>query len=681
MVFENPGSVAVSPRRLALLWFTALGLLWAPDSLQRTAQASPRQDSDSYDQLLEITFADAESAKQAKLTIAPLYDDFRRAVSCRWDDNWTSDNPQTRELMEEFGISGTWYLNGQHFSPDHVPRGDYTPVARQLLKGGNSIGGHSLTHPYLTYFHHNRMFAEMSGVRIAWESALDKPVLSYAYSFVDLRPEPEGREVLLRSLNTLERAGYYHVSEYLNFFDDIDLTMELSPIMPPENNSLEVFQTAVEWAYSEPRLTEQWPMVTNSMHAWYGTERLPYGYDELRKRFAILAELKDVWHCNQNQYAAYRRQFHRSTISELPANDRQRRFRIQRPKLVALNDDTPLTLMVSGVDSKSILGLNCKSAAVEASQRDREGASLYHLNHDRDQQLPIKIAHIANPANDTNHKDSPSDFPDLSGVLFRDADRLQLKLAWTEPESFHPVRVAWRVPVGWKVDLPVQYPAANPDNEWTITQTLAPSNDRDARWGQCLYVAEVDFLYKDQPGRIHFTCQSPGEPIDNSLPGSGFSVLGPIPNQEWDLQRFMKQMIDTGTERQNWHLEDGTTLEWRKDSTDGYVNQQWLNPEYVRTMGTWDTQSPTYVLRSKVQTPIGRDARLQISHADRSVIILNGKITAGDRLRLNPGSNDLVIVYPGAKLQVETQRLAACFIRLTDPDSGRRLPDVRYQPY
>ena len=69
----------------------------------------------TYRQQLTIRFYDEASAARAALEIQPLWDGHYRAISCRWDDNWTSDNPETREVMEENGIRGTWYLNGRTF--------------------------------------------------------------------------------------------------------------------------------------------------------------------------------------------------------------------------------------------------------------------------------------------------------------------------------------------------------------------------------------------------------------------------------------------------------------------------------------------------------------------------------------------------------------------------------------
>lgn len=95
-------------------------------------------EDDAYEQRITVRFRDAEAAALASFALVPLYNGHKRAVSCRWDDNWTSDNPKTRDVMQRFGIRGTWYLNDRRFHsgmPDGVGE-DYLPVAKRLLNGG-----------------------------------------------------------------------------------------------------------------------------------------------------------------------------------------------------------------------------------------------------------------------------------------------------------------------------------------------------------------------------------------------------------------------------------------------------------------------------------------------------------------------------------------------------------------
>lgn len=641
---------------------------------------------ETYSQRLTIRFRDSATAERANLKIEPLYNGHHRAVSCRWDDNWTSDNQGTRELMEKFGIRGTWYLNGRDFSPENRPA-DYLPVAKELLRGGNSIGGHSLTHPYITYFHSNRMFAEMSGVRIEWESALDQPVLSYAYSFVDISPGPERHDVMQRTLDSLTRSGFDHVAEYLSFFENVKMHQELSPIMPAENNPFDEFIKAVDWAYNEDKLTQNYPMITNSMHAWYGTPRLDYGYDELRKRFELLRSLKDVWHCNQNQYAGYRRQYRSATLGEIERIENTVSFTLSRPSISLLNDDTPLTLAVSGTTRDSNTSIECSGCAVVMSDRSEADLIRFHVPHRRDERLPILIGHVANPENtstlDQLRRDQ--DFPQLVGGLFADGQRLTLSLRCEEGQRLEDVKVIWRAPIGYDVaPVPLKVNLRS-DNSLEAHKSLNPLQKPDAHWGQEHFAAQVDFLLDGQPGRLHLTCQRAGVEPDASLPRDGFSILGPInpgaANTEDLCQIALNEWTKQCWDGKQWKLPDETDITWRASGDDGYVNQEWLNPEYVRTMGTWDTNSQTYLLRSIISCSKRQRARLTISHPRLSRVMVNGHDVVSDEVELEQGENRILVIYPGCEMGFDTQRLAACFLRLSDPETGLRLRDIQYRAF
>lgn len=656
-----------------------LGVVSTPiaSPLVAIAQSPTERTTELYRQRFSIRFRDAGAAQRAALSIAPLYGNHKRAVSCRWDDNWTSDNLKTRDVMQEHGIRGTWYLNGRSFHPNGGG-GDYLPVAEQLIAGGNSIGCHSMTHPFLTYFHTNRMFAETALCRVVWEAALDRPVVSYAYSFVDLSPAPEGKRVLLRTLETLRRAGFHHVSEYLSFFDGVDLQLELSPILPPENTPFDEFEKALRWAYSDPKLSESWPMVCNSMHAWYETPFLSYTYDELRRRLALMRSLEDVWHCNQNEYAAYRRQYRAARLTVLPASGDTVQCVLERPALLSLNDPTPLTIVVSGVASTDVLEAACDTADVLLLEERGDSGRLIEVAHDAVQQLPTKIGWIANPNNAPQgaSSDSDGDFAALAGRLWVDGDRLRLFLNNGSGERLQIERLAWRAPLGWTPGAePEPRLELLPGRALTIQTRLEPTGDPSRRIGEALFVAEVDFTLGGEAGRLFFTCRQAGHKVDRSYPRDGFALLGPISAAEFNRDSILSR-IEAGGTPASIETNAGR-IAWRHDARDGYVRHDWLNPEYVRTSGSWDANAPAYLLRSRVESPVAQRVGIRISHPTRAAVFVNGRRAEGSA-DLRAGRNELLIVYPPAELSPATTRLTACFVRLFDPSTGERLKDLRY---
>lgn len=648
------------------------------------ASADPGMDfpPTSYTQEIKLTFRDAAAAAKAQIAIEPLFNGHHRAVSCRWDDNAPS-NVETRQRMENSGVRGTWYLNNRNHGSGYAKSGegyDYLETARGLLQGGNSIGAHSLTHPFITYYHRNRMFEETAGCRIEWEANLDTPVLSYAYSFIDLRAEPEMKEIQLETLRTLERAGLYHVSEYLEFFTDIPHAMELSPIMPTENNPIDVFAKAVKWAYDDAQFAKYGPMISNSMHAWYGTKYLDFGFDEFERRLKVMSSLEDVWHCNQNQYGSYRRQF-RATAIDTEIDGSTVTVRLERPRLTDLNDAAPLTLAVRNAAADDLLKIDCATADVAPSTKPREGKLLFHLAHDRDQRMPEKIGHVANPENQDDFIAADADFPQINGGLRAVDGGLSLALQNHSESPLENLRVTWRTPLAYEEGVRVEDigtvdAAAKRDFKLKLT----PSDSDKARIGSAYFVAQADFTHAGKPGRIHFTCNRAAVEPDSSWPREGFALLGPIPKEHFDAGTLAGRIVQDGCP-ENLTLNGTEPLVWRSQARDGFIRQDWLDPEYIRTMGTWDAASPGYLLRSKVHSPEAREVEFICSRPFIGPIILNGQRVSDFKAELKAGENELVIVYPPDVLRVGGVRLAACFLRLADPATGERCKDITYQPW
>lgn len=634
---------------------------------------------ETYVQEVVLEFHDEASAKEATVSLSPLFDGAHRAVSCRWDDNVTSANEETRSLMEKYGIRGTFYLNSRYFSPMNTEV-DYLETAKKLIPGGNSIGGHSMTHPFITYFHPNRMFEEMAAVRVEWEANLDAPLTSYAYSFIDFLPGPRGKEAQAETIRTLERAGYYHTAENIGLMADLEPGIEISPIMPPENQSDDEFKRGVEWAYSDKQVIPDYPMISNSMHAWYGTPLLDKGFDALEWRFKLLAGLENVWHCNQNEYGAYRRQIRSSTLSKPVREGRIVKVRVERPHLIELGNTTPMTLEIGGVDSRSITGVTCQGARVQPSRKTLENRSLFHLHHSRGQSLPVKIGRIDNLKNrrEVRESDVDADFPGVLGLLSGTMEQLELSVS--SKTGLHDIQITWRMPMGWSQGVVREQLgdlAAVAEQTWKLPITLDKSGRPYA--GQPYFIAQMDFLRAGKPGRIHFTCHLPEAGVDEYWPRDGFSLLGPFGEGEFDEKAFEAAVVSEGTPS-SWRTRSGETVKWRANARDGYIHQDWLDPEYVRTMGTWDPKSPAYVLRSRVMSPDEREFELFAQEDQIAAVYINGTKAERFRSKLKRGTNELVIVYRPQTLNQSYRRLAACFVRLCKSGTKERMSDLIFKP-
>ena len=71
-------------------------------SLSTSAAARPgfEHPPETYFQEITVRFSSAHAAERARFAVTPLHDDYHRAVSCRWDDNVTSANEETRTLRQ-----------------------------------------------------------------------------------------------------------------------------------------------------------------------------------------------------------------------------------------------------------------------------------------------------------------------------------------------------------------------------------------------------------------------------------------------------------------------------------------------------------------------------------------------------------------------------------------------------
>ncbi|MBM3501594.1 MAG: hypothetical protein FJX74_23310, partial [Armatimonadetes bacterium] len=188
--------------------------------------------AEEYTQEIEVTFASEQAAREATVRVEPLYNGYDWAVSSRWDDNNPADE-QLRDVLTKHGHRGTFYLNSLWRDWSEVTRTVDSAFGRGLLQGGHTIGGHSLTHPLLSYCNRNRIFEETAGVRMVWEAAVDMPVVSYAFSYCNFTNPQEGEVVHAAIARALERGGYYHVASEPQF-EQVRTELVLSPIMPAD---------------------------------------------------------------------------------------------------------------------------------------------------------------------------------------------------------------------------------------------------------------------------------------------------------------------------------------------------------------------------------------------------------------------------------------------------------------
>ena len=319
----------------------------------------------------------------------------------------------------------------------------------------------------------------------------------------------------------------------------------------------------VQKALADPRFQAAHPNLTYSMHAWYDT---PEKWARFEAQLDKYGHRSDWWYCNQNQYGAYRYQFQRAKLTPAAPQGKTLRLHLERPMLLDLNDDTPLTLEVAGVRPDDIVSVTCPTAACKASQRK---GGLFHVYHDKDQALPKKIGMV--PVNFANRHapakdDYDSDFPDLHALVHFEGGQVRFLMENRSDKALSRVRLTYRLPLAWKEgvvrrelpDLPAGTSAAD-----ALRPTLAQSDLR-YNTGRGFYAVQVDFVLGDQPGRLHLACiTASSKQADPSYPCNGFVLLGPVPKEQLDGDKFAKNVQDGRVGLVDFVTGDQRRLSWR----------------------------------------------------------------------------------------------------------------------
>jgi len=630
-----------------------------------------------YTQQLEIKFKNPSAAQKAVVEVLPLYNGCDWAVSSRWDDNNIQDL-KMRDTLAKHGHKGNFYLTSTNKYDHWLATGNigfetetFTETARKLLKGGNAIGCHSMSHPFLTYVNRNRIFEELAAIRGQWEAEADTLINSYAFSYCNFRNEVEGDVVHADITRALERAGYYNIANGW-YNNKLNTDMILSPIMPEDGKDIDDFARA---ALANEEFKKKHPNLSYSMHVWYKT---PQAWSKFESQLDDYGHNPNWWYCNQNQYAAYRYQFLHSNLSEPRRTGNTIKLTITRPTLLQLNNPTPLTLAVKNIHPEDILSINCPTARCELSDKNTNDF-IFHLYHNRDQKLPDKIGLITNDQNQKQPLKDDPDFPGLKALLSFDNNDLNLELHNITSRPLENIQVAFRLPLACGQGLLQHKIKTIPPDEGIIITVSSSLVKTDYKYNAGIYffAAQIDFVTAGKAGRIHTTCKVPNEIADDSYPQGRFLKLGPIPTEQFDIQNFLSNF-----HRKNyWNLADGTVLFWQLDPNDSPLKRQYLDPEVIRTIGTWRCKKRlVYILQSFVYCEESQPAKFIYNGKDKKRIFLNDKEVTSAVAQLNRGNNHILIIDNGYGFGNHSAEHAGTFLRLVNPNTNKRLKNIKFVP-
>ncbi|RKY08380.1 MAG: hypothetical protein DRP56_04230 [Planctomycetota bacterium] len=633
--------------------------------------------AETYTQAVEIEFRDEDAAKKAIVQMAPLYNDYEWAVSARWDDNFEDAGFIVRDLMKKYGCKGTFYLNSW-IGPWSGE--DFRETGREFMKGGNSIGNHTLSHPMITVCNRNRIFEEMARNRAEWEAITDSQVLSYAFSYN--RAGYWGETAFIKDKGEvikpdiailLKRAGLYSLAN--NWFVEFEEIIP-APFMPYDGADIDGF---VEKTLKNEKFKADHPIFMFAMHAW--------AYNKGQKQKKLEGQLEKYgnnpnwWYCNLNEYAAYRYQYKYSKLMPLQRDGKIVHFSLKRPVLLDLNNSTPLTFKITQVPAQDVVAVKCATAESVRSDRQKNGYN-FHLQHNRDQELPRKIGLIANDDNRSAiYTDQDSDFPGLRGVLSFKDNMLHLALNNQTGLPLTKTRITYRLPLAWDEGVVRRsIEDLKPGSKYQDDLYLIPSS-KDYKYtaGEDYFVAQVDFRLGDEPGRLHLSCHMAAPPRDTSYPQEGFARLGPLGKDKLDIDNLVAALgnNDKATDALN-ALAKQAELKWQSEDTP--LMPPFLSPQMIRTTGRWQNwgvpRPQFWVLWSLLESDKEQDVEFVfVSPNDR--LFVNGIEAVKDgNVKLLKGRNVVVLIN---KEYNHHEFCPGSFLRVLKPGTAERITNIRFQ--
>ncbi|UKI33449.1 MAG: hypothetical protein L6W00_08390 [Lentisphaeria bacterium] len=355
--------------------------LWAAALLSVAAGTIPAADFPgmrSYLQTVKLRYATEAEAEKAELRPMALPNWYRIAFSGRWDDN-ALNHYRTHAAMTDHRIKGTFYLT----NPGRVRRLG-PEFCRKLLEKGCSLGIHTLSHPFLPTLNPNEQFYEIMHLRAIREPDSDSmfSTMVYPYCRFGSNFEPEiildlGRA--MRNTGVIGAPTVRYNKQEQAFGYPAGTLAESFLLRPGDRDpNPEIFHKQLSSALKNSSALEKNPCISISMHSWHTAE----GLKTLRKLLQEVADCPDWWYCNQNEYAAYRFEFHQTKVTK-KVEGNVAVYTIERYEPATLGAAPALWFSLSGVKPQAVEGAVLKAAA---------GRLALEVPHDSAYRLPETIS-------------------------------------------------------------------------------------------------------------------------------------------------------------------------------------------------------------------------------------------------------------------------------------------------
>jgi hypothetical protein len=604
-----------------------------------------------YTQEIEIEFTGEELANSVQVEILPLYEGKEWAISSRWDDNLLTDM-KMRQVLAKHGYKGTFYLNeskghfyyGKDYGYFTAADQGYETLGKRLLEGGNTIGGHSLGHPFLTRMNRNRIFEEVMGIRVDRESDTDSTINSYSFAFCDFRNRVEGDEVQKDIGEALRRAGYYHIAN--NWFNkEIDDNFQESALLPSDGAEID--------KQFEEFLRASWlgktKNISFSMHVWYKT---PKAWEQFEAQLIKYGGRPEWWYCNQNEYAAYRYQFHNTTIKG-KTQGKTKSIKLRRPSLLDLNDPVAVSMVVRGASSRDIVKITSKGGASIEALPSVDGEYVFNLGHDAGLGLPTEIVQVESGAVGT---------ADLEISFSIAGKTLKTTILNSGRQAVEKMRLSYRLPLVYRQGVIKKwFPEIAAKGRIDDRVTLADiSADDKYGTGRRYCILQVDCKIAGEWQRTYANCLVLESSQGETYPQGNFLKHGPLNGE------VASELIVAGG-----------PVKWEYRAEE---KEEFLDVEIVSAGAKERTETEEhYLLKGGVVVTKACQAKLVCDQEVIRQIYLNGNKVEADKLALVKGENELLLHFSTLGKNQFSGANYGAFVRLVDAKSGGRLTKLTYR--
>ncbi len=466
-----------------------------------------------YKQTLEIKFKSAEDARLANVKTQEFPSGKKLAFSTRWDDTNTRHRKMAQTLASN-NLKGTFYLGYIDSSWFDQTAGD------DILKSGSSIGAHTVHHPMLGQQNPNQVFYECMAIRPVLENRYNTCVSAFVLPFCNMTtPYPDVIPHMIGDL--LARSGYLGGPEFWNnpatryglpanaWFGGALFSCN------DANPNPEIFERELATKLKDAKKAEFGNHVTFGLHTWQKDE----GFKILDKLYAKHGKNPDWWYCNENEFNAYRYQFHHTQIRKKKTNGKNVTFEITRIAAPELGHNIGITLAADRPVGKVLL--NGKEIAVRENR--------FELPHNPARMVPTEIEAVR--LGDMELTPCKKDANLSIGVKYAESENKLSVLLYSKTAVRDAVLIV-RVPPVWKNGIFRQKLGELVPNTKRVANILLgeKSGYPGIEEGNLNFYIQLDYTASNGTiRRVHGILDVPRKFTPGDSPRDNAMLLGPVP--------------------------------------------------------------------------------------------------------------------------------------------------------